>query len=185
MNRAADISDCGKFRYQLVRCWAPHRPQLGWIMLNPSTADGLADDPTIRKCMHFARAWDYGGILVANLFHLRATDPRELTPPTADLGDACQRYTEISAHALGPKDGEQVYKDVLDCPMVMAAWGSHDVVGHTGRDTLIRTLAAERGKTLHCLAINQDRQPRHPLYVKNDTKPLIWYVPRQQEGAGQ
>jgi hypothetical protein len=75
---SATFSPCRTYRYALTRVWAPGRPLAAFIMLNPSTADALDDDATIRRVSGFARSWTAGGILVLNLFALRATDPRQL-----------------------------------------------------------------------------------------------------------
>ncbi|MDB5297796.1 MAG: hypothetical protein JWO31_3779 [Phycisphaerales bacterium] len=76
---AAVLSPCERYRYVLHRWWDESKPAVCWLMLNPSTADAATDDPTIRKCCGFARAWGAGGIAVVNLFALRATDPRRST----------------------------------------------------------------------------------------------------------
>lgn len=47
-------------------------------MLNPSTADENVDDPTIRRCINFAKDWGYGGMYVGNLFAFRTAYPKEL-----------------------------------------------------------------------------------------------------------
>ena len=47
-------------------------------MLNPSTADADHDDRTIGRCISFAKREGCGGLIVGNLFQLRATDPDEL-----------------------------------------------------------------------------------------------------------
>lgn len=77
VERFADISDCGRYRWRLSRRW-DDGPQACFVMLNPSTADGLDDDPTVRRCVRFARGWGYGELVVVNLFPYRATDPGEL-----------------------------------------------------------------------------------------------------------
>ena len=80
MRREAEISPCGLHRYRLTREWAPTLPTIAFVMLNPSTADGEIDDPTIRRCIGFARDLGYGRLHVVNLFTYRATDPREVWP---------------------------------------------------------------------------------------------------------
>ena len=75
--KSAVLSPCWTYRYELTRRWSS-RPLVGWVMLNPSTADAEADDPTVRRCVRFANAWGYGGLVIRNLFALRATDPSEL-----------------------------------------------------------------------------------------------------------
>lgn len=76
--RGALLSEDGRYRYRLWRLWDELAPVMTWVMLNPSTADAEVDDPTIRKCIGFAKQHHYGGIVVVNLFAYRATDPKEL-----------------------------------------------------------------------------------------------------------
>ena len=78
MIKSAEISPCGLYRYSLTRKWEAWKGTVNFIMLNPSTADAQEDDPTIRRCIGFAKAWGYGGIVVTNLFAYRATNPKEL-----------------------------------------------------------------------------------------------------------
>jgi hypothetical protein len=75
--RGALLSEDGRYRYRLWRLWDDLAPVMVWVMLNPSTADADLDDPTIRKCIGFAKANRHGGIIVVNLFAWRATDPKE------------------------------------------------------------------------------------------------------------
>jgi hypothetical protein len=78
MKKGAVISECEKYRYALWRVWRKDKLKVMFVMLNPSTADSNKDDPTIRRCIDFAKSWGYGGIVIGNLFGLRATDPKEL-----------------------------------------------------------------------------------------------------------
>lgn len=88
----AGISECGTYRYWLCREWSPGLDSLVWLMLNPSTADATQDDPTIRRCMGFARRWGYGGITVVNLYAYRATNPRDLLTAADPVGPENDRY---------------------------------------------------------------------------------------------
>jgi hypothetical protein len=140
--RSAVVSPCGTYRYELRRVWAAG-PLCGWIMLNPSTADAEQDDPTIRRCMGFARAWGYAGIVVRNLYALRATDPRELA---------------THPQPWGP-DNDTHLMNAVDDPITVCAWGSR---GERG-DTVINALA-DAGANLHHLGLTRAGKPRHPLY---------------------
>lgn len=144
MIRSAVISPCGQYRYRLDRRWGDG-PTLGFIMLNPSTADAEIDDATIRRCMGFARREGCGGIQVVNLFAYRATDPAHLL---------------TVADPIGPEN--DLYVRSLKGPVV-AAWGAHPMArkGFFGRHLL-------------CLGKTKDGYPRHPLYVHRDA-PLIDY----------
>src|SRR5436190_16744965 len=68
----------GDYRYLLWRSWDRARPRLLWVFLNPGTADGRADDPTLRRCIGFSQAWHYGGLEIANLFAFRTPRPADL-----------------------------------------------------------------------------------------------------------
>lgn len=146
----------GEYRYRLDRWWGDG-PRLGWIMLNPSTADGVHDDPTIRRCIGFAKRCGYDGIVVVNLFARRCTRPEHL----ADPGDP-----------VGPHNNEAILNMGYYCPVVVAAWGAHPVArGHVL--SVASTMEAAR-RTLHCLGVTQGGAPRHPLYVRADAELVPW-----------
>lgn len=149
LQRTADISTCGKYRYRLTRQWADG-PLLTFVMLNPSTADDDIDDPTIRRCMAFARRENMGGICVVNLFAFRATKPKAL-----DLAD--NPYGEGNYAALG---------DTLGEAPVIVAWGAHLRADNPGRAYCQR--AKRAGVSLSCLGRTKMGSPRHPLYVRGD-----------------
>lgn len=77
MKTGANLSECRRYRFSLWRIWDEALPYALFIGLNPSTADETANDPTITRCINFAKDWGYGGIYMANLFAYRATDPSE------------------------------------------------------------------------------------------------------------
>lgn len=155
MTSSAVISECGKYRYHLRRVWDEQLPRICWIMLNPSTADYTQDDPTIRRCIGFAKAWGCGGLDVVNLFALRATNPDEL------------KTVSLSA-AIGPDNDEWICR-VAEAPeivRVVAAWGRRGEYG--GRDREVLT-------TVRCQfeQVGESDYPRHPLYLKSELKPAI------------
>src|SRR5262245_38555366 len=78
MLRSAVFSPCRKYRYSLTRIWDAERPNVMFVGLNPSTADDQVDDPTVRRCIGFARKWRFGGMIIVNLFAYRSTDPNRL-----------------------------------------------------------------------------------------------------------
>lgn len=147
----ACISPCGRYRYWLTRRWSD-APLLAWVMLNPSTADASQDDPTIRRCMGFARGWGYGGIVVVNLFAFRATKPDDV-------------WSEGAA-AVGPDNDRHILEQTRD-RRVIAAWGT---LGNTyRRDSHVMRLLA--GRDVHHIGLTKDGHPRHPLYVPGGAVP--------------
>ncbi len=154
--RRADIDPSGRFRYSLTREWSAANSRIAFVMLNPSTADHNQDDPTIRRCMGFARSWGFGALDVVNLFALRATDPRELSLATDPIG----------------QDNPRALRRVLErADETLLAWGSS--VRHAPPPALARALdtlaqcAADR--PLSCLGLTAHAHPRHPLFVRGDT----------------
>lgn len=164
MSGSAIISDCGRYRY-LLRRRIPQavrwiKPCL-FVMLNPSTADASTDDPTIRRCVGFARSLLCTEMSVVNLFALRSTDPAALSEaddPVGPTNDAilCE---QVAAHSLG---------------IVIVAWGSHRMARERARKLADQGIFA----TAHALALTKDGWPRHPLYLSADLKPEPWSVPK-------
>ena len=157
----AVLSDDRRYRYLLWRKWDRTKPFAVFIGLNPSTADETADDPTIRREIGFAKAWDFGGLVKLNLFGLRATDPHELLrveDPVGPGNDAALRtFSE------------------LEDARVVAAWGVYGAL--TGRDRQVADMLLERGITLYALGFTNGGVPRHPLYLRRDTEPMVWVRP--------
>lgn len=164
----ATISTCGKYRYWLERVWSEAPPQV-FIMLNPSTADANEDDPTIRRCIEFAKREGAGGLIVVNLFAYRATDPKELNNPCVDI---------MTGNAFGQEgdteNTESIGMALLAAQLaempVICAWGSNKNAPKMA--DRIKARAKDFAVDLVCFRINKDGQPKHPLYVKGDT-PLI------------
>lgn len=164
LERSAVISDDGRYRYRLVRRWSD-APLAAFIMLNPSTADADEDDPTIRRCEGFARAWGHGGLLVANLFAFRATDPRELVAAIGRGEDA-----------VGPFNNDAIRRlvEAADVSLVVAAWGTRGHLG--GRDAEVASFVRASGRELCALRVSKDGFPGHPLYLPVALKPLPFTV---------
>lgn len=155
------LSDDQLYRYALWRVWGPHTC-LRFVMLNPSTADATLDDPTIRRCVGFARREGYDGLVVLNLYAYRATDPRALLACADAVGPLNNLHltTHLAAAALA---GEPV----------VAAWGAN---AHPRRAREVLDLTEHR-VDWRCLGTTKDGHPRHPLYVKGD-QPLVPFVAR-------
>lgn len=154
---SAVFSEGRAYRYRLTRTWGTSGTHVTWIMLNPSTADAMQDDPTIRRCTGFTKAWGFDGLIVVNLFAWRATDPRELT--------GC-------ADPVGPDNDRFIREAIHPWSVVVGAWGAHGHLRDRG-EQVTRDLAAD-GIELGCLGATKLGQPRHPLYVPASA-PLVPY----------
>lgn len=152
----ADVE--GAYRYRLMRRWGAPEPRVCWVMLNPSTADASADDPTIRRCLDFSASWGYGALEVVNLFALRSTDPRSLAR---------------DEDPVGPRnDASILAAATLEQTLVVCAWGASGTL--LGRDQSVLALLRSRGVQLHYLALTKGGHPGHPLYLPRTTKPTLW-----------
>ena len=153
LGNGAILSDCARYRYALWRRWSD-APAVLFIGLNPSTADATQDDPTIRRCLRFAKAWGHGALYMGNLFAFRATDPRELM---------------AAADPVGPETDAWLRHLALDSGLIVAAWGAHG--DYRGRAAVV---AEALPMHVHCLGRTKDGQPRHPLYLRSDAQPEPW-----------
>jgi hypothetical protein len=165
--RGATISEDGLYRYCLWRQWGGG-PSMTFVMLNPSTADAEKDDPTIRRCIGFAKREGCGRLEVVNLFALRATTPRKLLDHPNPEGSGLANWHHV----------------VRSCQyslIAVAAWGgSCPTAG--GVPILSFTRDNLPSRALRCLGHTKSGEPRHPLYVKAET-PLVEY--RQELRAHQ
>lgn len=153
-DNGAEFSDDRMYRYALWRVWNDSKPKVMFIGLNPSTANELTDDPTIRRVIRFAKDWGYGGVYMMNLFALVTTYPDRLVRAGDPIGDNDKLLIEYS------------YK----CDTIVFAWGSFDQ-------------AYDRSKQIinmfpngYALVINKDGSPRHPLYVRADVIPSLYRI---------
>lgn len=153
--KSAKFSECRKYRYSLRRTWDREKGFCLFICLNPSTADETTDDPTIRRCIDFAKRGGYGGICMVNLFALRATHPRDMLNHANPIGsDNDKHITELSGKAGG----------------IVVAWGAHG--SHMYRDKEVLSILTNY--TVHCLKTTKGGHPGHPLYIPANTKPKIF-----------
>jgi hypothetical protein len=159
------ISCCGEYRWWLSRTWSS-LPSLCWIMLNPSTADAMKDDPTIRKCVRFAIRWGYGGIRIVNLFAFRATDPKQL--PMA--------YSPI-----GKENDEFILLNAKLCRTVVCGWGVHGNL--FGRANVVKIMLAANGIETFCLGTTKLGEPKHPLYLAGLTRLIPFNASQEKTTA--
>ena len=145
----ADIR--GEYRYTRTRVWDAALAMITFVLLNPSTADAVQLDPTLRRCVGFAKREGYGGMVILNLYAFRTKDPRIMMAATDPVGP----------------DNDRVLADVIGT--VVAGWGTNADPARVNR-------ALELLPRLHALGVTKDGHPRHPLYVPADA-PLIEWMP--------
>lgn len=151
MIRDAVLSDDQLYRYRLTRSWGPGKT-VAFIMLNPSTATAEVDDPTIRRCVGFARAWGYDTLEVVNLFARRATDPGVLY----EVEDP-----------VGPENDRHLLEVCSNARLVVAAWGVHGAFKTRGA----RVLDLLKLTRVCHLGLTKEGHPRHPLYLPKTVLP--------------
>lgn len=152
----AVYSDCERFRYLLTRTWG-RGPKALFVMLNPSTATEVQNDPTVERCERRARALGFGAFRVTNIFAFRATDPRVM---------------RAAVDPVGPANDAAILDSVPWADSIVCAWGNHGL--HLDRGDQVTALLRSTGVPLFHLGITGQGQPRHPLYVGYDQQPQPW-----------
>lgn len=152
----AHISSCGRYRYTLTRTWAPG-PRMLFVMVNPSTADASADDPTIRRCLAFAKREQCGSLDVVNLFAWRSPDPADLL---------------AAEDPIGPRNDLAIVSAAGRANLIVAAWGTAHLATTEGRKRFAgregEVLALLPERDVYLLGRTADGTPRHPLYLRAD-----------------
>jgi hypothetical protein len=170
MKKAAVIfarsADSHSYRYRLRRDWDLSEPRslVNFIMLNPSTADAETDDPTVRRCIGFAKAWGFNGLRVTNLYGLRSTDPRLLRTDPEPIGAENNFY--IGATALASD-------------LVVAAWG----VRGGRRAVKVLELIKDLEVDLKAIHLTKSGHPSHPLYLPATCRPVPFPTSRSKDIA--
>ncbi len=155
MNSTAVFSPDRIFRYVLTRQFGDKPGRIvNFICLNPSTADETVNDPTVTRCIGFAKKWGFGTLVVTNVFALRSTDPK--------------RVTEVR-DPIGPGNDRWVGQAARNADLVVCAWGTHAAYMRR-QDQIVRRLPGD----LWCLGKTVQGFPRHPLYLKADTEVVPW-----------
>ena len=150
-------SDCQQFRYALTRHWDRAGKRVTFVMLNPSTATEMQNDPTVERCERRARAMGYGAFQVVNIFAFRATDPANM---------------RRAADPIGPDNDHAIHSAAQWADDIICAWGSHGA--HLGRGALVESQLRADGFALHHLGLTKGGAPKHPLYISYNVQPIGW-----------
>jgi len=151
MKTDAILSDDRKYRYVLSRIWDESKPTVMFIGLNPSTADETTNDPTIIRCIEFAKSWGYGGVYMLNLFAFRATQPEDMFQANEPIGIDNDNY---------------LMEYSKKCDKIICAWGNHGKFKDRSNEMKSKL------NNLYYLKLNQTGEPAHPLYLKSDLVPI-------------
>jgi hypothetical protein len=127
-----------------------------FIGLNPSTADETLNDPTIRRCINFAKDWGYDGLYMLNAYAFRSTDPKNM---------------QAAANPVGPDNDRFIAEITAKAELVLAAWGVHCEISRADR------VCQLVNKPVYCLGKTKVGNPRHPLYIRADTAPTLFWQP--------
>lgn len=151
MQKEATISDDQIYRYKLSRTWDSTKSTILFIGLNPSIADETIDDPTITRCLNYAKDWGYGTLLMANLFAFRSTYPKDIY---------------LTDNPIGNENDNYILECVAQSDLVVACWGNNGI--YMDRENIIKELIPN----LYCLKKNKNGTPHHPLRLPRDIRPI-------------
>ncbi|MBF0622625.1 MAG: DUF1643 domain-containing protein [Magnetococcales bacterium] len=156
-NRVALFSDCLRYRYTLKISWDNQKPLCNFLMLNPSTADEIKNDPTVERAERYARHWEYGALMVTNIFAFRATDPKEM---------------KSVSDPVGVFNDQAIVESAQNARLTVCAWGNHG--SHINRSKAVVNLLKTAGIDMRCLTLTKAGEPGHPLYLRKNLKPIIF-----------
>jgi hypothetical protein len=153
----AVYSACEAYRYQLTREWQADGRKALFVMLNPSTATEVQNDPTVERCERRARALGFGAFRVVNIFAYRATEPKVM---------------RAQQDPVGPANNETLAEAALWADQVICGWGSHGA--HLGRGAEVEAILRATGRPLFHLGLTLAGAPKHPLYIGYAVQPQLW-----------
>ncbi|MDJ0993591.1 MAG: DUF1643 domain-containing protein [Dinoroseobacter sp.] len=153
----AVYSPCELYRYMLTRTWDPEGLKVLFVMLNPSTATEVQNDPTVERCERRARALGFGAFRVCNIFAFRATDPQVMRK---------------AADPIGPDNDTAIVGGCNWADSIVCAWGTHGQ--HLNRGPEVEALMRATGRPLNHLGLSKHGHPKHPLYISYTQQPVQW-----------
>ena len=153
----AIYSDCERYRYQLTRVWKDTAPKALFIMLNPSTATEVQNDPTVERCERRARALGFGAFRVTNIFAWRDTDPSLMRK---------------AVEPVGPANDAAILDGCAWADQIICAWGTHGE--HLGRGAQVEAMLRNAQHDLFHLGLSKAGHPKHPLYIAYTEIPCAW-----------
>ena len=153
----AIYSDCERYRYALTRIWDANGTAVHFVMLNPSTATEVQNDPTVERCERRARALGHGAFRVTNIFAWRDTDPRNM---------------RAAKEPIGPANDATILEGLDWADKTICAWGTHGE--HRSRGSEVEAFLRATGTPLYHLGLSKAGHPKHPLYIAYTQQPELW-----------
>ena len=153
----AIYSDCERYRYSLTREWSLEGGRVAFVMLNPSTATEVQNDPTVERCERRARALGFGAFRVCNIFAWRDTDPRAM---------------RAAAEPIGAENDAAISDACAWADLTIRAWGTHGE--HLKRGSAVEHLIRATGAPMAHLGLSKGGHPKHPLYIAYAQQPEAW-----------
>jgi len=154
----AVYSDCENYRYLLTRVWEPEGRKALFIMLNPSTATEVQNDPTVERCERRARTLGFGGFRVTNIFAWRDTDPKNM---------------RAAAEPIGGENDKSIAESCAWADQIIAGWGAHGE--HLQRGLAVEALLRATRLPVFHLGLTKAGHPKHPLYIAYTQQPERWF----------
>lgn len=142
----------------LTRIWEPEGRKALFIMLNPSTATEVQNDPTVERCERRARTLGFGAFRVTNIFAWRDTDPRKM---------------RAAKEPVGSKNDEAILDSCVWADQIICGWGTHGE--HLERGLAVEQLLRKSGREVHHLGLTKQGHPKHPLYIAYAQQPESWF----------
>ncbi|MEP2028742.1 MAG: DUF1643 domain-containing protein [Paracoccaceae bacterium] len=155
----AVYSDCECYRYSLTRVWDANGKRVMFVMLNPSTATEVQNDPTVERCERRARTLGFGAFRVTNIFAWRDTDPRKM---------------RAAIDPVGPENDAAISDGCNWADQVVAAWGTHGQ--HLDRGAVVKGLLSAISGPVYNLGLSKAGHPKHPLYIAYSQQPQLWDI---------
>jgi len=151
MKTYAELSYCRNYRYALWRTWDDEKGKAMFIGLNPSTANEIEDDRTIKRCISYAKQWGYGGIIMGNLFAYRTPSPAKMM---------------MSNDPVGPENDTWLKRLSEEADIVVAMWGNSGSFLNRSNEVV------KMFPSLMCLRITNAGQPHHTRGLPDGIKPI-------------
>lgn len=153
----AIYSPCEKYRYELTRVWEEDGRKAVFVMLNPSTATEVQNDPTVERCERRARALGFGAFRVCNIFAWRETDPKLM---------------RSQADPVGEGNDAAILEACAWADQVVCAWGAHGA--YLDRGPAVEALIRGTKVQPYHLGLTKAGHPKHPLYLSYSQQPEPW-----------